>query len=79
MPRPGVGVRLLCGLLRAYQLAVRPLLPAVCRFVPSCSQYAEEAVRRHGVRRGVLLAGQRVLRCHPGQAGGYDPVPAAES
>jgi putative membrane protein insertion efficiency factor len=67
------------GLLRAYQLALRPLLAGACRFVPSCSQYAQEAVRRHGVRRGVLLAGRRVLRCHPGHAGGYDPVPAAES
>jgi putative membrane protein insertion efficiency factor len=70
---------MLLGLLRAYQLALRPLLPGACRFVPTCSQYAEEAVRRHGVRRGVLLAGRRVLRCHPGQAGGYDPVPAAGS
>jgi putative membrane protein insertion efficiency factor len=62
-------------LVRAYQFAVSPLLVGGCRFVPSCSQYAAEALRRHGPWRGTWLAVRRVLRCRPGQPGGYDPVP----
>ncbi|TVQ88013.1 MAG: membrane protein insertion efficiency factor YidD [Chromatiaceae bacterium] len=62
-------------ILRAYQLMISPLLGNHCRFYPSCSQYAIEAVERHGVLRGGLLALQRLLRCHPWHAGGFDPVP----
>ncbi len=66
---------LLLALLRGYQYAVRPLLGANCRFYPSCSDYAREAVERHGAARGAWLALRRVLRCHPYHPGGYDPVP----
>ena len=66
---------LLLGLLRAYQYALRPLLGANCRFYPSCSDYAREAIERHGAVRGVWLASRRLARCHPYHAGGYDPVP----
>ncbi len=62
--------------LKCYQLAISPLKPACCRFAPSCSAYAVEAVERFGVARGGLLALWRLLRCHPLARGGYDPVPA---
>lgn len=61
--------------IRAYQLTVSPLLGARCRFYPSCSHYALEAIERHGVCRGCWLAARRLGRCHPFCAGGYDPVP----
>lgn len=61
--------------LRGYKRVVSPLLPPACRYVPSCSEYAQEAVAVHGAVRGLLLAGWRVLRCHPLARGGYDPVP----
>ena len=61
--------------LRGYQYAIRPLMGANCRFFPSCSDYAREAVERHGAAKGVWLAGRRLLRCHPYHPGGYDPVP----
>ena len=63
------------GLIRAYQLVISPLLPPACRFYPSCSHYALEAVQRFGVLRGGFLALRRLLRCHPWQPGGFDPVP----
>ncbi len=63
-------------LLRAYQLLVSPLLGQRCRFYPSCSQYALEAVTRYGSLRGSVLALRRLARCHPFNAGGYDPVRA---
>lgn len=66
---------LLMALIRAYQRLIRPLLPATCRFYPSCSDYAAEAVRRHGAIRGVILAVIRVAHCHPFHPGGIDPVP----
>jgi putative membrane protein insertion efficiency factor len=66
---------LLIGVLRAYQYLFRPLLGANCRFHPSCSDYALEALARHGALRGTWLAIRRVGRCHPWHAGGYDPVP----
>jgi uncharacterized protein len=66
---------LLLALLRAYQYAVRPMLGANCRFYPSCSDYAKEAVERHGAYRGAWLALRRVLKCHPYHPGGFDPVP----
>ena len=62
------------GLIRLYQLLVSPLLPPACRFVPSCSRYTEQAVRRHGVLRGAWLGLRRLCRCHPFNPGGYDPV-----
>lgn len=61
--------------IRAYQFGLRPLLIGTCKFCPSCSEYAMEAVRLHGVLRGSLLAGRRLLRCHPFTPGGIDPVP----
>jgi len=66
---------LLLALLRAYQYALRPMLGANCRFYPSCSEFAREAIERHGAVRGVWLAARRLLRCHPYHPGGYDPVP----
>lgn len=65
---------LVLGLLRGYKWALSPLLPPACRYVPSCSDYAMEAVDRYGVLRGGLMAIWRVLRCHPLVQGGYDPV-----
>lgn len=61
-------------LLRGYKWVLSPLLPPSCRYVPSCSDYAMEAVDRYGVFRGSLMAMWRVLRCHPFVRGGYDPV-----
>ena len=62
-------------LIRAYQFAVRPLLVGECRFMPSCSEYAAEAVSRHGPWRGAWLSAKRLSRCHPWSRGGFDPVP----
>jgi len=62
-------------LIRLYRACLSPLLPPSCRYEPSCSAYALEALRRHGFWRGLRLAGARLLRCHPFHAGGYDPVP----
>ena len=67
--------RLLTAAIRGYQIAVSPLLPPSCRFTPSCSQYALEAVNRHGAIKGTWLAGRRLARCHPFHPGGFDPVP----
>ena len=69
--------RLLVWILRGYQLAISPMLGQNCRFYPSCSQYAIEALRTHGAARGSWLAARRVCRCHPWNDGGHDPVPAA--
>ncbi len=65
----------LAGMVRAYQLVLRPLLPPACRYEPSCSAYAIEALRTHGAVRGLGLAAWRVLRCNPWGGSGYDPVP----
>jgi putative membrane protein insertion efficiency factor len=62
-------------MLRGYQYAIRPLLGANCRFYPSCSDYAREAIDRHGAAKGCWMAMRRVVRCHPYHPGGYDPVP----
>lgn len=67
----------LLGLLRLYRLGVSPWLGAHCRFTPTCSAYAEEAVARFGPLTGVRLTARRLLRCHPFHAGGADPVPLA--
>lgn len=61
--------------IRFYQLCISPLLPPACRFTPTCSQYAIEALRKHGPFRGSWLALRRILRCHPWGGSGYDPVP----
>jgi putative membrane protein insertion efficiency factor len=74
-----VAAAVLVALIRGYQLLVRPLCPPSCRFAPSCSEYAREAVERHGATRGGLLALRRVARCHPWHPGGWDPVPAGKS
>lgn len=66
---------LLMGLIRGYRMLLSPWLPAACRFQPTCSQYALEAVDRFGVLQGSWLAAQRICRCHPFHPGGYDPVP----
>jgi hypothetical protein len=68
-------VKGLTTLIRIYQLLVSPLLGAVCRFEPSCSHYAHTAIVRYGALRGTWLAVRRLLRCHPFNPGGYDPVP----
>ena len=61
--------------VRAYQVTLGPLLPPSCRYYPSCSAYAIEALERHGAMRGSWLTVRRILRCHPFVPGGYDPVP----
>ena len=65
--------------VRMYQVWLGPLLGGACRFYPSCSHYAVEAIERHGAGRGLVLAVRRVLRCHPFSAGGIDLVPEAEA
>lgn len=67
--------KLLLGLIRFYQYAVSPLIPPRCRYVPTCSQYAVEAVKKHGALKGGLLAAKRAARCHPWSGSGHDPVP----
>jgi len=67
--------QLLILVVRAYQVSLGPLLPATCRYTPSCSAYAIEALQRHGALRGGWMAARRIGRCHPFRPGGYDPVP----
>ena len=67
--------RLSVALLAFYKAAISPWLPRACRFEPTCSVYAREAIERHGFLRGSSLAFRRLLRCHPIHRGGYDPVP----
>ncbi len=71
--------RLLAAPIRFYRYFLSPWLGSACRFEPTCSLYALEALDRHGAVRGTALAAHRVLRCHPGCAGGLDPVPATRS
>ncbi len=69
MPR-----RVLVAVIRLYKLLISPLLPPACRFYPSCSTYAIQALERYGLFKGLWLAGRRIVRCHPLNPGGYDPV-----
>jgi putative membrane protein insertion efficiency factor len=64
----------LVSLIRAYKMLISPLLPPACRFTPTCSEYAMEAITKYGALRGVYLGVRRILRCHPFHPGGYDPV-----
>jgi putative membrane protein insertion efficiency factor len=73
---PGRAARLLVGAIRGYQREISPRLAVECRFTPSCSEYAAQAITRQGAARGTLLAARRLLRCRPGGARGADPVPA---
>ena len=62
-------------LIKFYQQCISPLTPAACRYTPTCSEYAVQAIRKYGCLRGGYLAVKRILRCHPFHEGGYDPVP----
>lgn len=70
-----IGSFVLIGLIRFYQYAISPLTPPSCRFVPTCSQYAIDAIRKYGAIRGGWLAVKRISRCHPWGGSGFDPVP----
>ena len=67
----GTALRLL---LLGYRKVLSPLLPASCRFYPTCSAYTEQAIEKHGILKGIIYGLWRIARCHPGQVGGYDPV-----
>ncbi|MDX1528798.1 MAG: membrane protein insertion efficiency factor YidD [Gammaproteobacteria bacterium] len=73
--RPGRVERAMIALIRGYQLVLSPILGPRCRHLPTCSEYAAEAISRHGVLRGGWLAVRRVVRCNPWGTSGYDPVP----
>ena len=68
--------KILLWLVRAYQLALSPLFGPTCRFYPTCSNYAMEAIREHGALKGAMLAAVRLAKCHPWHPGGFDPVPS---
>lgn len=74
--RPGLLARAVLAPLRFYRTGISPIRPAACRYVPSCSAYAIEAIERFGALRGGWLALRRLSRCHPFHAGGHDPVPS---
>ena len=71
--------QLLAGAFRAYKRLLSPILPPACRFHPTCSEYAAEAIEIHGALKGSTLAASRVLRCNPWSTGGFDPVPTAKA
>jgi len=77
-PRPGPASRAAIALLRFYQRVLSGLKPPTCRFYPTCSEYAAQAIAHKGLARGLLLAAWRLLRCNPLSAGGYDPGPWAQ-
>ncbi len=68
-------VKVALVLLRGYQIFFSPLLPRSCRFYPSCSEYACQALKRYGLGKGLLLSCKRLVKCHPWHPGGFDPVP----
>ena len=71
----GLGKRIFILVVSGYRTYLSPFLPRSCRFFPSCSAYAEQAIERRGLWRGLRLTLRRLLHCHPGHPGGYDPVP----
>jgi hypothetical protein len=73
--RRSAGMWALRGPIRFYQLAISPMMPAACRYYPSCSNYAIQAIDKYGALKGGWLAVRRILRCHPFRPGGFDPVP----
>jgi uncharacterized protein len=75
----GLSTQLALGLVRAYQVLLSPIMGGGCRFTPSCSAYAIEAIERYGARRGVWLAMTRIARCHPWGGAGFDPVPPLDT
>jgi hypothetical protein len=78
MPGP-LGQRLVLRIIRGYRALLSPALGPACRFEPTCSAYAEEAIRRFGITTGSALAARRILRCHPFATAGFDPVPVSIS
>lgn len=74
-PPPSIPARAAMAVIRGYKLAVSPLMPPACRFVPTCSEYGYEAIAKYGIIRGGRLALWRILRCNPFGGSGYDPVP----
>ena len=72
---PSAPARVLLALIEGYRLLLAPLVGGYCRFVPSCSAYGSEAIRRHGAVHGTAMTVRRLSRCHPFHPGGYDPVP----
>ena len=76
-PRPGFAARAIKAVIGFYQVGISPRRGASCRYLPTCSEYAAEALTEHGAWQGSYLAARRLLRCHPFHAGGYDPVPEA--
>lgn len=71
----GLASKILIGIVHFYRGAISPYTPSACRFTPTCSAYALEAIQRYGARKGGLLALKRIARCHPWGGSGYDPVP----
>ena len=77
--KPAFGINhIVVGLIRFYQVFLSPIFPSSCRFHPTCSEYAKEAVEFHGVTKGLWLAMRRLIRCRPFGPGGFDPVPLVE-
>jgi len=68
-------VKFLCVLIRFYQVCISPLFPPCCKYYPTCSSYAMEAIQKHGSFKGIILSTRRILRCNPFSKGGIDPVP----
>ncbi len=73
-----IGLHFVVGLIKLYRLLLSPLLGQNCRFEPTCSRYAEEAIHSHGVLKGSFLGIKRIVKCNPWHAGGFDPVPATK-
>lgn len=74
-PKLTLQQRVILAIIRFYQLGISPLLGSNCRFYPTCSHYTYESIARYGVRKGIRLGTRRIIRCHPWNPGGFDPVP----